>query len=129
LVRAKRALAGLPGGGGTPLAGALQLALGQARQLAREGQTPLLVVLSDGRANVTLQGLGGRQQAQSEAQAMASQWALTGHAALWIDTAAQPEPLAQGLAQAMGGRYLPMPHVQSQRLASAMALERQAMVR
>jgi hypothetical protein len=29
----------------------------------------------------------------------------------------------------MGGRYLPMPHVQSQRLASAMDLERQAMAR
>jgi magnesium chelatase subunit D len=129
LVRAKRALAGLPGGGGTPLAGALQLALEQARQLGREGQTPLLVVLSDGRANVTLQGLGGRLQAQTEAQAMARRWAHTGHAALWIDTAPQPEPLAQALAQAMGGRYLPMPHVQSQRLASAMDLERQAMTR
>lgn len=126
LVRAKRALAGLPGGGGTPVAGALQLALEQAQQLGRAGQTPLLVVLSDGRANVTLAGLGGRQQAQTEAQAMARRWAQTGHAALWIDTAPQPEPLAQALAQAMGGRYLPMPHVQSQRLASAMAMERQA---
>jgi magnesium chelatase subunit D len=129
LVRAKRALAGLPGGGGTPLAGALQLALEQARQLGREGQTPLLVVLSDGRANVTLQGLGGRQQAQTEAQAMAQRWAHSGHAALWIDTAPQPEPLAQALAQTLGARYLPMPHVQSQRLASAMELERQAMAR
>lgn len=129
LVRAKRALAGLPGGGGTPVASALQLALEQARQLGREGQTPLLVVLSDGRANVTLQGLGGRQQAQTEAQAMAQRWASTGHAALWIDTAPQPEALAQALAQAMGGRYLAMPHVQSQRLASAMELERQAMAR
>jgi magnesium chelatase subunit D len=129
LVRAKRALAGLPGGGGTPLASALQLALEQARQLSREGQTPLLVVLSDGRANVTLAGLGGRQQAQTEAEAMARRWAQSGHAALWIDTATQPEPLAQALAQAMQGRYLPMPHVQSQRLASAMSLERQAMAR
>ncbi len=129
LVRAKRALAGLPGGGGTPLASALQLALEQARQLRHEGQTPLLVVLSDGRANVTLQGLGGRQQAQTEAQAMALRWAHTGHAVLWIDTAPQPEALAQALAQAMGGRYLPMPHVQSKRLAGAMALERQAMAR
>jgi magnesium chelatase subunit D len=125
LVRAKRALAGLPGGGGTPLASALQLAVEQARLLRREGQTPLLVVLSDGRANVTLQGVGGRQQAQVEAQAMARLWGQSGHAALWIDTAPQPEPLAQALAAAMQGRYLPMPHVQSQRLAAAMALPRQ----
>ncbi len=125
LVRAKRALAGLPGGGGTPLASALQLALEQARLLRREGQTPLLVVLSDGRANVNLQGVGGRQEAQAQAQAMARLWGNSGAAALWIDTAPQPEPLAQALAQAMQGRYLPMPHVQSQRLAAAMALPRQ----
>lgn len=125
LVRAKRALAGLPGGGGTPVASALKMALEQARLLQREGQTPLLVVLSDGRANVNLQGVGGRQQAQSEAHSMARLWAQSGHAALWIDTAPQPEPLAQALAQAMQGRYLPMPHVQSQRLASAMDMQRQ----
>ncbi len=129
LVRAKRALAGLPGGGGTPVASALRLALEQAQHLKREGQTPLLVVLSDGRANVTLQGLGGRQQAQTEAQAMAQRWAQTGHASLWIDTAPQPEPLAQALARTMDGRYLPMPHVQSKRLAAAMDLERQALAR
>jgi magnesium chelatase subunit D len=124
LVRAKRALAGLPGGGGTPLAHALQLAWQQARLLRREGQTPLLVVLSDGRANVTLQGLGGRQQAHSEAQAMAQRWAQSGQAALWIDTAPQPEALARQLAQSLNARYLPMPHVQSQRLAAAMDSQR-----
>ena len=101
LVRAKRALAGLPGGGGTPLASALRLSLSQAMQLQRDGQTPLLVVLSDGRANVTLAGLGGRQQAQSEANAWGKRWAQTGFAALWIDTAMQPEPLAQALAHDM----------------------------
>ena len=89
----------------------------------------MLVVLSDGRANVTLQGLGGRQQAQTEAQAMAQRWAQTGHAALWIATAPQPEALAQALAHTLQGRYLPMPHVQSQRLAAAMELERQALGR
>jgi magnesium chelatase subunit D len=124
LVRAKRALAGLPGGGGTPLASALQLAWQQAKLLRREGQTPLLVVLSDGRANVTLQGLGGRAQAHEQALAMAQRWALSGQAALWIDTAPQPEALAQQLAQGLSARYLPMPHVQSQRLAAAMDSQR-----
>jgi magnesium chelatase subunit D len=67
LVRAKRAMTGLPGGGGTPLALALKMACEQAAQLHRQGVTPILVVLSDGRANVTLQGLGGRAQAQADA--------------------------------------------------------------
>ena len=120
LVRARRALTGLPGGGGTPLASALQLAHEQAAQLQRQGITPILVVLSDGRANVTLQGLGGRAQAQAEAQHWARAWQLTGHAGLWIDTAPQPEALAQQLAQVLDARYLPMPQLQSQRLAQAL---------
>ena len=120
LVRARRALTGLPGGGGTPLASALQLAHEQAAQLQRQGISPILVVLSDGRANVTLQGLGGRVQAQAEAQHWARAWGATGHAGLWIDTAPQPEVQAQQLAQLLGARYLPMPQLQSQRLAQAL---------
>ena len=120
LVRARRALTGMPGGGGTPLASALQLAHGQAVQLQRQGVTPILVVLSDGHANVTLQGVGGRAQAQDEARHWARAWHSTGHAGLWIDTAPQPEAQAQQLAQTLGARYLPMPQLQSQRLAQAL---------
>jgi magnesium chelatase subunit D len=119
LVRAKRAMTGLPGGGGTPLALALKMAHEQATQLQRQGVTPILVVLSDGRANVTLQGLGGRAQAQSDAQSWGQQWRASGHRALWIDTSMQPDAQAQQLASTMGASYLPMPQVQSQRMASA----------
>jgi magnesium chelatase subunit D len=119
LVRAKRAMTGLPGGGGTPLALALKMAHEQAAQLQRQGVTPILVVLSDGRANVTLQGLGGRAQAQSDAQNWGQQWRASGHRALWIDTSMQPDAQAQQLASTMGASYLPMPQVQSQRMASA----------
>lgn len=120
LVRAKRAMTGLPGGGGTPLALALKMAHEQALQLQRQGVTPILVVLSDGRANVTLQGLGGRAQAQADAQLWAQQWQLSGHRALWIDTSMQPDAQAQQLAAALGAGYLPMPHVQAQRMAQSM---------
>jgi magnesium chelatase subunit D len=119
LVRAKRAMTGLPGGGGTPLALALKMAHEQAAQLQRQGVTPILVVLSDGRANVTLQGLGGRAQAQTDAQSWGQQWRASGHRALWIDTSMQPDAQAQQLASTMGASYLPMPQVQSQRMASA----------
>jgi magnesium chelatase subunit D len=119
LVRAKRAMTGLPGGGGTPLALALKMAHEQAAQLQRQGVTPILVVLSDGRANVTLQGLGGRAQAQLDAQSWGQQWRASGHRALWIDTSMQPDAQAQQLASTMGASYLPMPQVQSKRMASA----------
>jgi len=120
LVRAKRAMTGLPGGGGTPLALALKMACEQATQFKRQGVTPILVVLSDGRANVNLQGLGGRPQAQADALQWAAQWRQTGHRALWIDTSLQPDAQVQNMAQIMGGNYMPMPQVQAQSMAAAM---------
>ncbi|PIT82820.1 VWA domain-containing protein [Limnohabitans sp. 15K] len=120
LVRAKRAMSGLPGGGGTPLALALKMACEQATQLHRQGVTPILVMLSDGRANVNLQGLGGRPQAQADALQWAAQWRQTGHRALWIDTSLKPDAQVQNLAHTMGGSYMPMPQVQAQRMATAM---------
>jgi magnesium chelatase subunit D len=118
LVRAKRALAGLPGGGGTPLALGIQAALQQALSLQRAGSTPMLVMLSDGRANVSAAGVGGRAQAHADAFASAGQWRTRGFAALWIDTSAQPDAQAQTLAQQMGASYFPMPYVQAQRMAA-----------
>jgi len=120
LVRAKRALGGLPGGGGTPLASALKLCQEQAQAQMRLGVTPMLVVLCDGRANVNLQGLGGRESAMTDALAWAQAWRHLACAAVWLDTSTQPDAKAQQLAQTMGARYLPMPHAQAQRMADVM---------
>ena len=120
LVRAKRALGGLPGGGGTPLATALKLCQEQAQAQMRLGVTPLLVVLCDGRANVNLQGLGGRESAMVDALAWAQAWRSLACAAVWLDTSVQPDAKAQQLAQTMGARYLPMPQAQAQRMAAVM---------
>ena len=120
LVRAKRALGGLPGGGGTPLATALKLCQEQAQAQMRLGVTPLLVVLCDGRANVNLQGLGGRESAMTDALAWAQAWRSLACASVWLDTSTQPDAKAQQLAQAMGARYLPMPHAQAHRMAAVM---------
>ena len=65
--RAKRRLTGLPGGGGTPLASGLDAALALADQVRRKGQSPLLVLMTDGRANVCRDGTGGRARAMEEA--------------------------------------------------------------
>ncbi|MEK0427629.1 MAG: hypothetical protein RL001_156, partial [Pseudomonadota bacterium] len=67
LVRAKRSLAGLPGGGGTPLATAIDAAVVMAQGLQRRGLSPLIVMLTDGRANVARNGSGGRELAHTEA--------------------------------------------------------------
>ena len=52
-MRAKRCLAELPGGGGTPLSAGIDSARILAQAVRRQGGTPLIVLLTDGRANVT----------------------------------------------------------------------------
>ncbi len=110
LVRVKRSLSGLPGGGGTPLATALDAAATLADSLQRRGQSPLLVLLTDGRANVALDGSGGRERAQADALAQARKLALLQAPLLLIDTSPKPQREAAELAQAMRARYLPLPH-------------------
>ena len=60
LERAKRALAGLPGGGGTPLASGLDEAFALAVQVRRAGGNPIVILLTDGRGNVTRDGEGNK---------------------------------------------------------------------
>ena len=119
LVRAKRSLSGLPGGGGTPLATAIQTCLQLALGEKRLGHAPSLVMLCDGRPNVGLQGQGGRAQALEDALTLAAVWRGHGLPAIWLDTSARPEPQAQQLAQALGARYVPLPLANSQRMAQA----------
>jgi magnesium chelatase subunit D len=110
LVRAKRSLSGLPGGGGTPLATAIDTAASVAEGLRRRGQSPVVVLLTDGRANVARDGTGGRERAQSEATQAARQLAALQVPLLFIDTSPKPQELAAQLAGAMRARYIPLPH-------------------
>ena len=109
LVRAKRSLSGLPGGGGTPLATAIDTAASVAEGLQRRGITPVIVFLTDGRANVARSGSGGRELAFSEALEAARQLAVMQMSVLFIDTSPQPQKPAADLAAAMRARYLPLP--------------------
>ena len=119
LVRARRSLASLPGGGGTPVAAGLDLAREVVEAAQHAGSTPLLVLLTDGRANVGRDGLGGREKAEADAIAAARQIAATQCAALLIDTAPQPAPAARRIAEAMRARYLALPYASSATVSAA----------
>jgi magnesium chelatase subunit D len=119
LVRAKRALAGLPGGGGTPLAAALDAALALADSARRRGESPLVVLLTDGRANVALDGTGGRARAETDALLAAVRLRAAGVPALLIDTSPQPQAQASRLAQHMHATYLPLPQAGAQAVSQA----------
>jgi len=110
LARARRQLAELPGGGGTPLAQGLDMALLVAQAEKARGRTPLLVLLTDGRANVTRFGAPGRARAEEDAQNAARLIRLANLDTLHIDTSPRPRPGADRLAQAMGARYVPLPY-------------------
>ncbi|MCU0827567.1 MAG: magnesium chelatase subunit D [Tabrizicola sp.] len=120
LVQTKRRLSGLPGGGGTPLAAALRLAGETALRARSRGLTPVLALLTDGRANIALDGAAGRERAEADAAAMARGWRATGAASVVIDTASRPEAGLRRLAQTLGGVYLPLPRADAARLSTAL---------
>ena len=119
LARAKRSLAGLPGGGGTPLANAIDAAGAMADQIRRKGETPILVLLTDAKANIARDGSAGRSRASSDALAAANQLRLSGYSALLVDASPQPQQGAQQLAAAMGAQYLALPYAGAQSLNQA----------
>ena len=119
LARAKRELAALPGGGGTPLAAGLHAARELAEDLERKGQHPVLILMTDGRANVCLDGRTGHEAAGEEALTAARQLRISGWDSLVVDTARRPRPKARALAEAMGARYLPLPQASSGGLSAA----------
>lgn len=121
LVRTKRELAGLPGGGGTPLAAALRESATLARQASGRGMDPALVVLTDGRPNIALNGNPSRTEAKEDAEAMSRLIRAAGLSGLVIDTGARPSPALASLAAEMGAPCLPLPRADAHGLSRAVA--------
>ena len=119
LARAKRSLADLAGGGPTPLATALDAAARLTDGIRRRGRTPLLVLFTDARANVTRDGIVDRARAQAEAQDAARALAGSRLRILLIDAASRSQPAARDLATAMNATYLPLPRAEAAGLARA----------
>lgn len=90
-----------------------------AQQVRRSGATPVVVLLTDARANVSRGGDGGRVQAHADALAAARQLRALGGHVLLIDTSVRPEPAALALALALGARYLALPQADAATLSRA----------
>lgn len=128
---ARRALDLLPTGGGTPLAAALLRTIDIAKQARGRGilQT-VLVLLTDGRANVGMRSAAGPGQSvdrdgiQAELQLLGRHVAEAGIQAIVVDT--QRSYLSRGearrLAEWTGGKYIYLPNAQGEQIA-AMALD------
>jgi magnesium chelatase subunit D len=121
LVQAKRRLAAMPGGGGTPLAAGLNAALALGHQALGQGLSPALALLTDGRANVALDGTGDRPRATEDAAKVSRQLRAQGLAGMVIDTATRPGDASAQLAAQMGARYLALPRADAQRISTAVS--------
>ena len=119
LARARRSLADLPGGGGTPLAAGIDAAALMVEAVKRKGQAPGVVILTDGKANLTRAGTGGRAVAEEEALTAARAMRLLDAKSIVIDTSPQPQPQAARVADALGARYLPLPRADAEMLCLA----------
>ncbi len=119
LARVRRNLADLPGGGGTPLASGIAAAGLLSEAVRRKGQTPSVVFLTDGRANISHDGTPGRARAENEALSAAADLRASGTAALLIDTSPKPQPQGARIAEAMAATYVPLPHADARTLSDA----------
>ena len=119
LVRAKKALAALPGGGATPMAAALDLTRDMAERAAKVGTTMQYVLLTDGAANVARDGTRSREAGTADALVAARALALSASNGLVIDTAQRPQPRAKELAETLRGTYLALPQADANTLNRA----------
>lgn len=119
LVQTKRRLSALPGGGGTPLASGLQNALMLAQSARGKGLTPTVILITDGRANIALDGSANRAQAGADAEQMASVLRASGVSSLVLDMSTRPQPALQALGRMLGAPYVPLPRANAERLTEA----------
>lgn len=119
LVQTKKRLAALPGGGGTPLAAGLIEGLQMANQARAQGMTPCVVLLTDGRANVALDGTADRTKAASDAEKIASHFHATGTDSIVLDLGNRPAKALCDLAAKMDSIYVPLPRANAQKVSGA----------
>ncbi|SLN32964.1 magnesium chelatase subunit D [Pseudooctadecabacter jejudonensis] len=121
LVQTKRRLAALPGGGGTPLAAGLLEAMAMAETTRRQGMSPCIVILTDGRANIALDGTADRPKACSDADAVSAQIRTNGIDSIVLDLGNRPSRYLSELAARMDGMYMPVPRADAHKMSGAVS--------
>ena len=92
-----------------------------ANQARRRGLTPTIALLTDGRANIALDGSAHRGLAAEDALKLARALRQAGVDGIVIDTGNRPEPGLKALSQTLGGTYLALPRADAKRLSAAMS--------
>ena len=119
LVTAKKKLSSLPGGGATPLANGLLEAFKMADAARSRSIKPIIILLSDGRGNITLDGLGDRVKAIEDTTYIASLIKRNAINNIFIDTSRRKTPMADELARELNGHYFQLPMANSSSISKA----------
>ena len=121
LVQTKKRLAGLPAGGGTPLASGLSVSFNLAMQSRIRGLTPTLAILTDGKGNIDLHGAASRSKAKLDTDKCAQQIREEKIPCMVIDSSNRPQEPAKALADQLDATYLALPRANSKRLSKAIS--------
>ena len=119
LVTAKKKLSSLPGGGATPLANGLLEAFNMADAARSRNIKPIIILLSDGRANMSLDGEGDRVKAIKDTNYVASLIKRNAINNIFIDTSRRKTPIADELARELSGHYFQLPLANSSSISKA----------
>ena len=119
LVTAKKKLSSLPGGGATPLANGLLEAFNMASAARSRSIKPIIILLSDGRGNMSLDGVGDRVKAIEDTTYIASLIKRNAINNIFIDTSRRKTPMANELARELNGHYFQLPMANSSSISKA----------
>ena len=123
LVQTKKRLAELPGGGGTPFAMGIKAAAELAQKCIAQGKAPMIVILTDGRANIALDGTFDRATAMENAHQMAQWIANTGIRSVIMDVGNRPNRALSHLARDMQARYFALPRADALSISNTVGAE------
>ena len=120
LVQAKKNLSSFAAGGGTPLASGLDKALKLAERSRQSSKTPIIAILTDGKANIDLNGNPGRDAAMDDAEKVAKIARETKISSIFIDVGRKSNPKLFDLAQIMDAQYVNLPRANAKDLSQSL---------
>jgi magnesium chelatase subunit D len=118
LVQTKKRLSSLMAGGGTPLATGLDAGIKLAQNCKRSGKMPSLAILTDGKANIDLDGFPNREKALSDSVLVGEIGKKFGMKSVFIDCGKRPNNNLKTIANSMGGNYVSLPRTNATKISN-----------
>jgi magnesium chelatase subunit D len=99
----------------------LQTAFDMALMSGKKGLLPSVILLTDGRGNIALDGTADRTKAELDAKRVAKGFAARGVDTLILDTGRRPEASLKAVAQILNGHYVALPRANAQNVSKTVS--------